>query len=421
MVPPAKDADGYAIPGTPPSACRGCAKKPGLSQTTSSSSIQPWTATQSCRQKRMASIASASTVSDTESDKKSSSVPMSGPLNCVLNPPPSQGSSIGGASIVKRTSGRDLQAQIEKLFQNAPDQLQELVKSFDHTYLKLIAPTSARHLEYNKTLFLMFFTVLYKSEEKATKLLEPDAECPPLSEMVAFVWFSATLGRSGIKPGTLGWSLSTTKVFVSWIFQIHAQFLAKEVTPSFRKQMIYAVESWGKEDYTELLAAILTPKVKLSSNYLRLEMTTLCGMFFNHSVHLSTIVENKYYISQGRYLMWQDLEFVIYGFTQGFRLDIQVFITFRHVKLNDGNEHRYIWTSMRTLGKQKMHLDTTLGLIALGIADSVFTEDMLRLFKGDPSDITFPHILTDGPMTCLAFSRHLEKFSKVLKWQNFSS
>ncbi|KAJ6460084.1 hypothetical protein C8R47DRAFT_1243176 [Mycena vitilis] len=331
---------------------------------------------------------------------------------------------------------RNIEAENAKEFPNAAA-MAAATEAFDRLHLKPIS-------------------IATQISTLAEATLLPDAPPPPLPQVKQFFSFLATKGQSKLGiAGAVGWSLRTTRTFVGRVFamarlSLSLAFLqvffsdcrsqlrrAQTATPpkNYREQINAAVQEWSykekllptatkakrilrETDLVEFLAACMEGAVGIASNFARLQMQALVSFMYTHGIRPGSIIDANGYQGKGEHLKWGS--FWIFHWNKGHRFD----------------ESLNVQTSMRNLGRSRVHIDPQLMLEALAITADVFEEDLLKLRAQDPATLTFPIRLkikatardlpvflntkkTDS-LTHAAAAHLLEKIRKFLKWTNFS-
>lgn len=108
---------------------------------------------------------------------------------------------------------RDFSAQLDKVFPN-PGDMQAARATFDKFHYRPVAPTTHQRHANAERLWRVFFN--RQIGEAATEdSLKRGAPMLPTADIKQFMYFVATTGKSGLGQGLKGWTVHTTRIFLS--------------------------------------------------------------------------------------------------------------------------------------------------------------------------------------------------------------
>ncbi|KAJ7616293.1 hypothetical protein DFH06DRAFT_1145565 [Mycena polygramma] len=361
-----------------------------------------------------------------------------------LAPPPPSG---------KGSRKRDFAAQIRAEYATVDD-MAAATQAFDKLHLKPITISTQTNHRIARRLWVEWFTMLYKSPQKAEETLLPKAPFPPVAEVKQFLCFLSTKGLSGLGvPGIIGWSVHTTRTFAGRVFALLRRANTTPPTLGDRDQIYAAISTWSFEekiltslkkikrlvrecDFLEFMTAVFNRKVTIGTNFMRLQIAGLSGVMYTHGFRPGSVVDAKGYEGMKEHVKWEDTEWLAYGWDKGAGLGLQSFWTMRWIKGMRFDDSLTVSTNMRNLGRSRIHLDPQLIIEALAIESDIFEQDLLALRAADPTTLSFPIKLTFKPgkgqlpmfrnadrndgLTLNSASHLLNKVKKVLGWSNFS-
>ncbi|KAI0038463.1 hypothetical protein FA95DRAFT_1684629 [Auriscalpium vulgare] len=307
-----------------------------------------------------------------------------------------------------RARGRDVDHELDVAY-STPEAMKDATKSFDKIHLRPLCRGTLRYLGYARKLWIRWFARALGSLEKAEATLEPDAPLPSLDLVKHFFHFVATKGRSGLNmAGKTGWTNRTLHNFITSTWSMRKRAGTQDATPKQREQVQNAFAEWVKvdkaivtdrlpkrsireTDFTELMATLLSPAINYT-NLTRVQVIAFCALLYQQGSRPGCISGRAGDYPSDQFLKWGHLHFVIAGWQKGLGLAIQAFITFHYMKNMRHDAGNFVQTSMRTLERDRIHLDGLLPLLALAVADDIFEDDVIELMKDRsklPADIPY--------------------------------
>ncbi|KDR73548.1 hypothetical protein GALMADRAFT_251278 [Galerina marginata CBS 339.88] len=273
------------------------------------------------------------------------------------------------------------------------------LEALKRTHLRPIVESTALKYHRAKLLWLQYFRWVYKEGENPDELAEATlaagAAFPPIERVKHFVGYCAKTGRSGFK-GRTGWSLVTTRNFFGSVLgmlnrhhtipplkaDVHnvLNMIAHEAKIENTLPTVVREKRIVREvDLLEFQAAILHPRLRITSSYMRLQAGAFSNLLFITGMRPGTGLELSVYIGKQQYLKWMHVEWIVKGWEDGVGIVFETFWTFEYMKGMRLVESDKLETSISSLDKGRMLLDCLLQLVAMGIANDVFEDDVLHM------------------------------------------
>ncbi|KAJ7702666.1 hypothetical protein B0H17DRAFT_1176044 [Mycena rosella] len=310
--------------------------------------------------------------------------------------------------------GRNLTAQIAAAFPSATA-MAAATDAFDRVHLRPISIATERNHTLAKRLWLDWFTQLYRSADKAAATLKEGRRLPPARRGKAVLPLSGDQGALGARDigrhrlvAAHDAHLRGPHAVSHWAYKDHAITTLRKV-----KRMV------RESDLVELLAVCLKSTLNIASKFSRIQMMGLVALIYTHGPRPGTLVDANGFEGLGEHVKWKNTEWMVYGYDKGAGLGIQSFWVFEWAKGQRFDKSLDISTSMRNLGRSRIHIDAQLIIEAL-----------------DPATFTFPFKLTiresalelpifrnadkTDALTLNSATHFLAKIRKALNWTNFT-
>ncbi|KAF8968279.1 hypothetical protein BDZ97DRAFT_1916121 [Flammula alnicola] len=133
-------------------------------------------------------------------------------------PAPAGTITVNPRSKQKRRLGKELAGKF-----GTAEALMVNVKTFDVVHLRPIGPNTQYRYNYYRRLWIEYCTFAYKSEHLALETIQMSHPFPNLDFFKSFIHHVATEGRSAFKDVVKGWSVTTTRMFLSSMYGMFAR------------------------------------------------------------------------------------------------------------------------------------------------------------------------------------------------------
>ncbi|KAI0072808.1 hypothetical protein K474DRAFT_327750 [Panus rudis PR-1116 ss-1] len=355
----------------------------------------------------------------------------------------------------KGVGQRDFLGQLDKLYPSR-EAMQQATALFDRIFSRPLRPARKRAHDNARRLWILFFTKLYESEEKAEATMAPNAPFPPLPEVLQFINAVVTTASAhpSFQSSKPGWSLRKAYDFVGIISAMRRNIGAMPPSYADTQQMRQFIRHLAyeekvlhtnrlpkrhvrEEDYVKFLATALDPSMKFSSNWTRMNTMAIGGILYEQGQRIGSLVVTQDAKEKNEYVSVSDVEFWITEYRKGYGLELVTVWTWNWLKARRGDDGDFVQTSCRSPGLDKLHMDSNLMLMASLTARNVFEEDIIDLFEHPNKIPHMPYRLKikkefegkpllvaedlETPVTYNMAQKWLTRIARYLGWKWFTS